>query len=244
MVIKYFVSKVNPLKGLLIFKKLNYIMKLKPKHFFILFLFNVSVYSQDIFTPKQLETLHNKAYDIYFSNDEFQKSIKSTVSKLAFNQWQEDQFKKIKIDNAEISNWYDTNNEKLRIPFKAKLRHILVNSQLAAEDLSNKLVSSPINQRFNAFLYAVKTYSLDKNDNQNGGLIGWEIPERFNKIYPLKLEEKKAGDIFAVKNKFGWHVILVEATESSKKPSLKESIKTIENILKREKLIEILKNNL
>lgn len=195
-----------------------------------------------VLTKEEVIKLQEKAYSKYKNNSNFKKTIEPNIKDLAFQYWQNQEFKKIKISEKELKNWYIRNKGKIKVLPKIKLRNILLDNKLAATDLYNRLNATQLKERLSSFLYAVNTYSKDPN-KKNGGDNGWLTSIQFQKLFNISLTSKKAGDMFIVKNNFGWQVILVEATKTEKIANFEESKKEIENILKREKLLEFLKSN-
>lgn len=195
------------------------------------------------FTDKQIEKLEQKAYSKYKNDNEFKETIEPNIKNLAFQYWQNKILEKIKISEKEIKSWYGKNKGKIKVLPQIRLRNILVDNKLAATDLFKRLSATPIKERLSSFLYAVNTYSKDGN-KKNGGDNGWLTSIQFQNLFNINLASKRPGDLFVVKNNFGWQVVLVEATKPQKVANFKEAKKEIENILKREKLFRLLKKQL
>jgi parvulin-like peptidyl-prolyl isomerase len=196
-----------------------------------------------IFTNEQIEKLEQKAYSKYKNNNDFKKVIEPNIKNLALQYWQNEILKEIKISEKETKNWYSRNKGKIKVLPQIRLRNILVDNKLAATDLFKRLSATPMKERLSSFLYAVNTYSKDGN-KKNGGDNGWLTSIQFQKLFNVSLASKKAGDLFVVKNNFGWQVVLVEAKKPQKIANYNEAKEEIENILKREKLFELLKKQL
>ncbi len=207
-----------------------------------LVLFNL-LNANPTFSDKQIEKLEQKAYSKYKNNSKFKKIIEPNIKNLAFQYWQNEILKEIKISEKEIKNWYSKNKGKIKVLPQIRLRNILVDNKLAATDLFKRLSATPIKERLSSFLYAVNTYSKDGN-KKNGGDNGWLTSIQFQRLFNINLASKRPGDLFVVKNNFGWQVVLVEATKPQKIANFNEAKKEIENILKREKLFKLLKKQL
>ncbi len=211
--------------------------------FAIILIFCSILNAEPSFTNEQIKKLEQKAYSKYKNNNEFKKTIEPNIKNLAFQYWQNKILEKIKVPEKEIKSWYSKNKGKIKVLPQIRLRNILVNNKLAATDLFKRLSATPMKERLSSFLYAVNTYSKDGN-KKNGGDNGWLTSIQFQRLFNINLASKKAGDLFLVKNKFGWQVVLVEATKPQKIANFEEAKKEIENILKREKLFELLKKQL
>ncbi len=207
-----------------------------------LVLFNL-LNANPTFSDKQIEKLEQKAYSKYKNDNNFKKIIEPNIKNLAFQYWQNEILKEIKISEKEIKNWYNKNKGKIKVLPQIRLRNILVDNKLAATDLFKRLSATPMKERLSSFLYAVNTYSKDGN-KKNGGDNGWLTSIQFQRLFNINLASKRPGDLFVVKNNFGWQVVLVEATKPQKIANFNEAKKEIENILKREKLFKLLKKQL
>lgn len=207
-----------------------------------LVLFNL-LNANPTFSDKQIEKLEQKAYSKYKNDNNFKKIIEPNIKNLAFQYWQNEILKEIKISEKEIKNWYNKNKGKIKVLPQIRLRNILVDNKLAATDLFKRLSATPMKERLSSFLYAVNTYSKDGN-KKNGGDNGWLTSIQFQRLFNINLASKRPGDLFVVKNNFGWQVVLVEATKPQKIANFNEAKKEIETILKREKLFKLLKKQL
>jgi peptidyl-prolyl cis-trans isomerase C len=92
--------------------------------------------------------------------------------------------------------------------------HILVKSEKLAKEIKAKLDKGA------DFATLAKKYSTD-GSAQNGGDLGWFQPDQMVKPFAEAVEKAKVGTVVGpVKTQFGWHIIKVEGSRPTKKPTL------------------------
>lgn len=91
-------------------------------------------------------------------------------------------------------------------------RHILLKTSIIFDDNQAKARLSQIRQdilnNLTTFQAAAKAYSEDPGSKNNGGELGWSMPERYDESFRNALLKLKKGEIsHPVKSAFGWHII-------------------------------------
>ncbi|HYW91926.1 MAG TPA: peptidylprolyl isomerase [Gammaproteobacteria bacterium] len=142
----------------------------------------------------------------------------------------QDHIKNVKISESEIQKAY-----KQRVAHMSgkeyKARHILLKTKAGAEAVIKQLDKGA------NFAKLAKEKSTGPSASQ-GGQLGWFAPEDMVPHFSQALEKLKPGHYTEkpVKTRFGWHVILLEATRNKKKPSLDDLRDQIKQTLQRQKV--------
>ncbi|KDB03543.1 peptidyl-prolyl cis-trans isomerase [Defluviimonas sp. 20V17] len=110
--------------------------------------------------------------------------------------------------------------------------HILVKSEKLAKEIKAKL------EKGADFATLAKKYSTD-GSAQNGGDLGWFQPDQMVKPFAEAVEKAKVGTIVGpVKTQFGWHVIKVEGSRPTKKPTLAQETPELSQELAKKAVTE------
>lgn len=139
--------------------------------------------------------------------------------------------KDVKIEDAEIKDYYDKNKESLGTPEQIHARHILVKDEAKAKELYDKLKANPAD-----FEKLAKENSEDPGSKDKGGDLGTfgkgaMVPE----FETAAFAAKKDDIVGPVKSEFGFHIIQVLEHQDAKIPSLDESKQKITDTLKEQK---------
>ncbi len=91
-------------------------------------------------------------------------------------------------------------------------RHILIKTNVLVKDESAKQKINEIRQSIangsTTFEAAAKRYSEDPGSADNGGNLGWNMPDRYDNAFRNALVKLKKGEMSQpVKSAFGWHLI-------------------------------------
>jgi peptidyl-prolyl cis-trans isomerase SurA len=91
-------------------------------------------------------------------------------------------------------------------------RHILLKTSIIFDDNQAKEKLSQIRHDIlnnaTTFQAAAKAYSEDPGSKNNGGELGWSMPEQYDESFRNALLKLKKGEISRpVKSAFGWHII-------------------------------------
>ncbi len=141
-----------------------------------------------------------------------------------------DHMQNVKISQAEIEKAY-----KQRVANMSgkeyKARHILLKTKAEAEAVIKQLDHGA------NFAKLAKEKSTGPSASQ-GGQLGWFSPQDMVPNFSHAVEQLKPGHYTEkpVKTRFGWHVILLEATRKQTKPSLADLRDSITQTLQRQKV--------
>ncbi|HYW04660.1 MAG TPA: peptidylprolyl isomerase [Gammaproteobacteria bacterium] len=142
----------------------------------------------------------------------------------------QDHIKNVKISEDEIQKAY-----KQRVAHMSgkeyKARHILLKTRAEADAVIKQLDKGA------DFAKLAKEKSTGPSASQ-GGQLGWFSPGDMVPKFSQAVEKLKPGHYTEkpVKTRFGWHVILLEATRNKKKPSLDDLRDQIKQTLQRQKV--------
>lgn len=111
---------------------------------------------------------------------------------------------------------YDAKYKDFKPATEYHAAHILVKTKKEAEDIKGKL------DRGVDFAKLAKEYSTD-GSAQNGGDLGWFQVDQMVKPFAEAVEKAKVGTVVGpIQTQFGWHLIKVEGTRPTTKPTLAE----------------------
>jgi len=137
---------------------------------------------------------------------------------------------KMKVSQEEMDIYFNANKEKLSLPERIRLKHILVATELEANDVELALRSGA------EFDLLAKEKSMDSGTSEKGGDLGYfspgmMIPEIQKTVSGLK--EKEIGIVQTI---LGFHVVKVAEKKSAKEAKWnKKTKKNVKRILERAK---------
>jgi parvulin-like peptidyl-prolyl isomerase len=164
--------------------------------------------------------------------------FKALMKKMAVDYWLKEKLADIKISDAEVTKFYNTNKDVyFKTTPKIKARHILVKDEKTAEMLINELKGLKGKALEEKFAALAKKYSTGPT-KVNGGELGWFDPKQMVRPFAQAVNSMKPGEITLkpVKTRFGYHVILVEEKNDKNYMPLKDVKMQIVEYLKRAKL--------
>lgn len=146
-----------------------------------------------------------------------------------------DQLKKNPVTDAKIQAEYDKIKGLQAGKQEYKVRHILVEDQKAAEDLT-----AAIKSKKTTFEDAAKKDSIDPGSGKNGGDLGWAPSSNYVPEFAQAVEKLKKGEMTdaPVQSQFGWHIIQVDDARDVKFPELAEVKPQIEEMMRQQQLAE------
>lgn len=144
-----------------------------------------------------------------------------------------DHLKKNPVTDAKIQAEYDAIKKEQAGKHEYQLRHILVEDQKKAEELTAAIKSKKV-----TFDAAAKKDSIDPGSGKNGGELGWAPSSNYVPEFAKAVESMKKGDMTAepVQSQFGWHIIQVEDVRDIAFPELAEVKPQIEEMLRQQEL--------
>lgn len=130
--------------------------------------------------------------------------------------------KGVKVTDADVKKYYDTNKANYTQAASRDVRHILVNSKKLADTIESQLKAG------GNFAKLAKKYSKDTGSAVNGGKLtvqkGKTVPEFDKAAFSLKTNEISAP----VHTTYGWHIIqALSAIKPAQTKSLKDEQATI-----------------
>lgn len=170
---------------------------------------------------------------------EYKEALANLKESLALDVWMKKQFNGVKVTKGDIKKYYEKNGDKFVKPARAKARHILLKDEKAAKEVIGQMKGLSGKKLEDKFVELAKTKSTGPSA-KNGGELGFFAKNQMLPAFSEAAFKLKKGEISKtpVKTKYGYHVILKQDSEESKKVALKDVEKQIENGLKMEKFRE------
>ncbi|WP_102226961.1 peptidylprolyl isomerase [Acidimangrovimonas sediminis] len=156
-------------------------------------------------------------------------SKRAFVASLALKQAEE-----AAVTPEAIKAAYDAKYKDFKPATEYHAAHILVKSKDEAEKLKKELDNGA------DFATLAKKNSSD-GSAQNGGDLGWFQPDQMVKPFAEAVEKAKVGTVVGpVKTQFGWHLIKVEGTRPTEKPTLQDETPALTQELQKKAVTETL----
>lgn len=207
----------------------------------------------DALNPAQKKQIIDRAIEIKLLADQakkegivndptYQKELEMAKNTIAIRAYQAKQLQSIKIPDAEIKKFYDQNKNKFIQPMQLKARHILVKDKSEAKSIINQLSKLKGDKLDAKFAELAKEDSIDTGTKDKGGELGWFVPNQMVPSFSKAVMSLKNDQITKtpVKSQFGYHIILKEGEKKPQVASLEQAKPFIENILRQEKLKEMI----
>ncbi|MBI5886429.1 MAG: SurA N-terminal domain-containing protein [Deltaproteobacteria bacterium] len=152
--------------------------------------------------------------------------------------------KKVKVDGAEIKEYYEKNIKQFEIPESVAARHILIKTDPTAKDQARdketaRAKAEEILKKAQAgapFTELAKKNSADLSSARQGGDLGWF--QRGQMVKPFEdaaFSLKKGETSGLVETAFGFHIIQVYDKKEPQAAPLKEVEGQIKSLLAKEK---------
>ncbi len=167
---------------------------------------------------------------------EYKEALKTLKNNLALDVWMKGQFSAIKVSESDAKKYYKENGDKFVKPARTKARHILVKTEDEAKKIISELKGLSGKKLEDKFIALAKKKSTGPSAT-NGGQLGWFGEKQMVPAFSKAAFSLRKGEITTkpVKTQFGYHIILNEGKESSKKADFKDVKEQIRNGLKMEK---------
>ncbi|HZS29006.1 MAG TPA: peptidylprolyl isomerase [Candidatus Angelobacter sp.] len=158
----------------------------------------------------------------------------------------------ITVDPAKIESYYNEHQDSYRVPERAKVRHILIETPKPGPDgkVDQKGVDAArakaedVLKQVKAggdFAALAKKYSQDPGSKDNGGELGWIVKgQTVAEFEKVAFSQSKGQISDLVQSPFGFHIIQTEDKEDAHLKPLAEVKDDIEKTLKQEKLSALL----
>ncbi len=183
--------------------------------------------------------------------EELANVLERVKMQLASKVWEKRQFEKVKVNEKEIKAYYKANPEEFSEKSKVRASHILLKTQVEAEEVTKELQGLKDGALNAKFAELAKSKSTGPSGPKGGDLgffgQGQMVPAFNDVVFKMNKGELTKTP---VKTQFGYHVILVTDKEESKNLEYAEVKGFIEQKLKVEifkeqmqaKMLELKKN--
>lgn len=139
----------------------------------------------------------------------YQAALKKLKEELALEVWMQQEFKKIKVSDADAKAYYEKNKAQFDAGEMLEARHILVKTEKEAKDLIAKLGKEK--NKKTAFEKLAKEHSTGPSAGK-GGYLGKFSPKQMVPEFSKAASALKKGQYTKtpVKTQFGYHIIYLE----------------------------------
>jgi len=161
--------------------------------------------------------------------------IRAIKGSIAVALYQQEKFKKAKVNNSAIKEFYNQNPQSFQYPDSIEIADIIVQSKSEADKILKKLQKSTDLD---------KDFILEANKHKQNGYMGWfgkgSAPENlFTKAF--KYKNKRLLNT-PVKTKHGYNVVYLLNKKRAGSIKFSEAKERIKQMLKQKKVIDDLKN--
>ena len=170
----------------------------------------------------------------------YKEAVEKLKKDLVLEIWMQEEFKKIKVTDKEIKDYYNSNPDQFKKGAQLKARHILLQTEDEAKEIIKELDSKK--DKLNAFIEFAKTKSMGPSGT-NGGDLGWFEPKQMVPEFSQATMElaKNSYTKTPVKTQYGFHVIYLEDKKDSSKIPLEEVSNNIKQMVTTNKFRETIK---
>jgi len=144
-----------------------------------------------------------------------------------------DHLKKNPITDASVEAEYNKVKAAQGDAQEYQVRHILVEDEKTAQDLTKQLTSKKAD-----FAELAKQHSKDPGSAERGGELGWAPASNYVGQFADAVSKLKKGEMSKapVQTQFGWHVIEVQDARPVSFPPLEQVRGQIEDMLRQQSL--------
>lgn len=164
----------------------------------------------------------------------FKMAIEKLKEDLTLEVWMQDQFKNIKVSNADEKAFYEKNKAKFKVPSSFESRHILVKTEKEAKEIIAELNKAKDAKA--KFVELAKAKSVGPT-GPKGGYLGKTPADKMVPEFSKGALSLKKGTFSKspVKTQFGYHVIYLEDKTDSNVLAFDKVKNQITQVLKQEK---------
>ena len=167
-------------------------------------------------------------------NEEQLRSIKGSI---AISLYQQEEFKKLQINDSEIKEFYQNNSDKFTFPNSIEIANIIVQDETIAKNILSSLKNSTNLDK--DFIEAAK-------QQKQNGYMGWfgrnSMPKNlFDRAYKYKVKSLFTSP---EKTKHGYNIVYLLNKKTAGTLSYVEAKPKIEQMLKQKRVMEKLKNKM
>jgi parvulin-like peptidyl-prolyl isomerase len=167
-------------------------------------------------------------------------ALKKLKAELALEVWMQEEFKKIKVTDKNVKDYYTKNKDKFKTGEMLEARHILVKTDKEAKDLIARL--NKAKNKKATFEKLAKEFSTGPT-GAKGGYLGKFSPKQMVPEFSKAAMALKKGQYSKqpVKTQFGFHIIYLENKEASKAVTFDKVSKKIKQALTQEQYTKLIK---
>lgn len=141
--------------------------------------------------------------------DSYKNALEKLKKDLALEIWMQDEFKKIKVTDADKKDFYNKNKDKFQTKEALEARHILVKTEKEALAIVKRLDKAT--NKKPTFEKIAKELSIGPT-GKKGGYLGKFSPKQMVPEFSAAASSLKKGEYSKkpVKTQFGYHIIYLE----------------------------------
>lgn len=136
--------------------------------------------------------------------EEYQKEFAEMTEKFLKSYMISHFMSSVKVEEAELRQYYDENQDKFIAPDSVRCSHILVPAKQQAIDIIEE-----INAGGKTFDQAAKAYSVDTSNKDRGGDLGYFHKGQMVAEFEMAAFSLNPGEMTSepIQTQFGWHII-------------------------------------
>mgnify|MGYP002632690858 CR=1 FL=1 len=173
--------------------------------------------------------------------DTFKEAINKIKKDLALEIWMQEEFKKLKVTEADKKAYYKNNELRFKRQATLEARHILVETEETAKGIIKDLDSSKDKKA--KFIELAKSKSTGPT-GEKGGYLGKFAPSQMVPEFSSAAGALEVGSYtkIPVKTQFGFHVILLEGKNDAQTAKFSEVEKQITQAVLQEEFAKNIKS--
>ena len=184
---------------------------------------------------KKQKALAEKAYKKSSGKSLNKEQIRNIKGAIAVALFQQKEFKKAKVSNAQLKEFYNNNPEAFNFPDSIEIADIIIKDKKEAEALLKSLQGSA---------NVEESFMKAAHERKQNGYMGWFSKENapqnlFDKAYKYKVKRLLNAP---VKTKHGYNVVYLLNKKAAGKLGFSKAKKRIEQIIKQKEVIKSLQN--
>lgn len=165
-----------------------------------------------------------------YNNPDIRTKLALSARSILSDAYVQNYMKGVKVTDAELQSEYTTYAEKMKSP-EFKARHILIKEEETAKEVIAELKKGA------DFSELAKTKSTGPS-GPKGGELGWFVPQQMVPAFSEAVAKLKDGEYTSepVKTRFGYHVIIRDASRDKEAPSLDKMKDSLTTMIQQKKL--------
>jgi peptidyl-prolyl cis-trans isomerase C len=165
-----------------------------------------------------------------YNNPDIRTKLALSARSILSDAYVQNYMKGVKVTDAELQSEYATYAEKMKSP-EFKARHILIKEEETAKEVIAELKKGA------DFSELAKTKSTGPS-GPKGGELGWFVPQQMVPAFSEAVAKLKDGEYTSepVKTRFGYHVIIRDASREKEAPSLDKMKDSLTKMIRQKEL--------